>query len=117
LNLPSPDNGDLRDLGERIDEVRRREESRKVRPPNTPWGIVLRFGTELLAAIIAGVAIGLGLDWVFGTRPVFMLVMFMFGGAAGIRNVIVLAKKINEQAMKDLAGKPTPPPVADDEED
>jgi len=117
LNLPSPDNGDLRDLGERIDEVRRREESRKLRPPATPAGIVLRFGTELLAAIIAGVAIGWGLDWVFGTRPVFILVMFFFGAAAGIRNVIALAKEINEQAMRDLAGKPVPPTVADDEED
>ena len=117
MNFPSPENGDLRDLGERIDEVRRREESRKVRRRVTPAGIVLRFGTELLAAIVAVVAIGWGLDWVFGTRPVFILVMFLLGGAAGIRNVIAAAKEINEQAMKDLANKPVPPSIADDEED
>ncbi len=117
LNLPSPDPGDLRALGERLDEVRRREQSRKVKPPYTPLGIASRFGTEILAAVIAGAAIGWGLDWALGTRPLFILVMFMFGAAAGIRNVILASKEINERMMKDLAGKEMPPAVADDEED
>jgi len=117
LNLPSPDPGDLRALGERLDEAHRREQSRKVQKPYTPLGIAGRFGTEILAAVIAGAAIGWGLDWVFGTRPVFILVMFMLGAAAGIRNVILASKEINERMIKDLAGKKMPPAVADDEED
>ena len=117
MNLPSPDPGDLRALGERLDDVRRREQSRKAKPPYTPLGIAGRFGTEILAAVIAGVAIGWGLDWVFATRPLFILVMFMFGAAAGIRNVILASKEINERMIKDLAGKEMPPAVADDEED
>ena len=117
LSLPPPDPRDLRALGERINEVRQREESHKVRPPYTPLGIAGRFGTEILGAVIAGAAIGWGLDWVFGTRPVFILVMFMFGAAAGILNVFRAAKEINERMMKDQAGKPMPPAVADDEDD
>ena len=107
----------MRALGERINEVRQREESHKVPPPYTPLGIAGRFGTEILGAVIAGAAIGWGLDWVFGTRPVFILVMFMFGAAAGILNVFRAAKEINERMMKDQAGKPMPPAVADDEDD
>jgi hypothetical protein len=43
--------------------------------------------------------------------------MFMFGAAAGIRNVILASKEINERMIQDLAGKEMPPAVADDEED
>jgi ATP synthase protein I len=103
LNRPPPDPGDLRELGERLDEIRRREEEAKRRLPYTAWGVALRLGTEMLAAVVVSVAIGWGLDWAFGTRPVFILVMFVLGGAAGIRNVIVAAKDIHERTLIELA--------------
>jgi ATP synthase protein I len=111
MSSPAPDPKDLDALSERLDEARRRDEKRKPRPPVTSLGVAFRFGTELLAAVAVGVAIGWGLDWVFGTRPVFILIMFVLGAAAGMRNVIVLANEINAQVQSD-----SPPSEKDDNE-
>jgi len=92
-----PDHEELRALGSRLDEVRRREEARKVKPPPTSLGIAFRFSTELFAALIVGAAIGWGLDRLFKTAPTLMLVFGILGVAAGIRNVIRAAKEINAQ--------------------
>lgn len=50
-------------------------------------GLALRIGTELVAGLVVGVAIGLGLDWWLGTKPWLMIVFFFLGAAAGIVNV------------------------------
>ncbi|MBV9785046.1 MAG: AtpZ/AtpI family protein [Acidisphaera sp.] len=53
----------------------------------SPWAIGLRVGVELVAALAVGVAIGWALDRWLGTRPVFLSLFFLLGGAAGVRNV------------------------------
>lgn len=50
-------------------------------------GIGLRVGTELIAAFIVAIAIGYGLDRLFGTRPILTAIFVLVGGAAGILNV------------------------------
>ena len=50
-------------------------------------GIGLRVGIELVSALVVAVAIGYGLDWLFGTRPILTVVFVPIGGAAGIWNV------------------------------
>lgn len=51
------------------------------------WGIGLRVGIELVSALVVAVAIGYGLDRLFGTKPILMAVFVLLGGAAGILNV------------------------------
>jgi ATP synthase protein I len=63
-------------------------------------GIAGRFTTELVAALVMGGGLGWGLDWLCGTlgfhtRPVFLVVFFVLGAAAGIRNVVRAANEIN----------------------
>jgi ATP synthase protein I len=53
----------------------------------SPWGIGLRVGVELVSAMVVAVAIGYGLDWVFGTRPILTAIFVLLGGAAGVLNV------------------------------
>jgi ATP synthase protein I len=95
-HMPEPQ--DLERLGARLDEARRREAAKapRIRAP-TPLGVAFRFGTELLAATVVGGAMGWGLDWLFGTRPVLTVVLFMLGAAAGIRNVMRVSKELNAQ--------------------
>ncbi|MSP00489.1 MAG: AtpZ/AtpI family protein [Acetobacteraceae bacterium] len=50
-------------------------------------GIGLRVGIELVAALVVAVAIGYGLDWLFGTKPILTAVFVPVGGAAGVWNV------------------------------
>jgi ATP synthase protein I len=53
----------------------------------SPMGIGLRVGIELVAALVVAVAIGYGLDRLLGTKPILMAVFVLLGGAAGVLNV------------------------------
>jgi ATP synthase protein I len=53
----------------------------------SPMGIGLRVGIELASALVVAVAIGYGLDWLFGTRPILTVIFVPIGGAAGIWNL------------------------------
>jgi ATP synthase protein I len=50
-------------------------------------GLGLRVGGEVVAAMLVGLAIGWGLDRVLGTRPIFLGLFVLIGGAAGVLNV------------------------------
>jgi ATP synthase protein I len=58
------------------------------------WG--LRVGTEIVASTMIGLGSGYMLDRWLGTRPLFLLLFFAFGVAAGFINlyyVMVLDQK------------------------
>ena len=93
----APEPEDLRALGDRIDALRQ-QESHKAKPQAPTAGeIGLRFATELVSAVIVGAAIGWGLDWLFGTRPILTVVFFMVGAGAGVINVNRASKDITER--------------------
>ena len=48
----------------------------------------LQAGGEFVAAIILGGAIGWGLDWLLSTKPWLLIVFFLLGTVAGVKNVI-----------------------------
>jgi ATP synthase protein I len=87
--------GDGRSLKERVDAARfrqGRDSSPKPARPADPadgsvLGLGLRVGAELVAALLVGLAIGWGLDRVLGTRPIFLGLFLLVGGAAGVLNV------------------------------
>ena len=56
-------------------------------PGMSGLGWALRIGVEMVAALVVGVGIGLGLDWWLGTKPWFLVVFFLLGSAAAILNV------------------------------
>ena len=106
--MTSQDPDRLRDLERRLEEVQRRNASKAKRPAPTQLGIAGRFATELVASLVVGGGLGWGVDWLFGrigvhTRPVFLIVFFVLGAAAGIRGVMRAAAEINARmASKDL---------------
>ena len=59
-------------------------------------GNAFKLGTELVAAVAVGSIIGFILDNWFGTKPLLIILFFLFGSAAGINNVIKAAKKMQE---------------------
>jgi ATP synthase protein I len=92
---------ELRKLGSRLDAVERQMTGRGKSAPPTSLGIAFRFSTEMVAALIVGGGIGYGIDWLAGTKPIFLIVFFVLGAAAGIRNVLRAAKELNA----DMAAK------------
>ena len=57
------------------------------------WRMVI----ELVTGMVLGLAIGFGLDFVFGTRPIFLVIFALFGFAAGIRVMMGTAKQLGPQ--------------------
>jgi ATP synthase protein I len=95
---PNPE--ELQRLAQRLDEARQKRTDRAKGPPPGQLGIAGRFATELVAALVVGGGLGWGVDWLFGhfgyhTRPIFIVVFFVLGAAAGIRNVVRAAGEIN----------------------
>ena len=93
---------ELRRLGQRLDEAQQRHATGPKNPPPTQLGIAGRFSTELVAALVVGGGLGWGIDWLFGhfgfhTRPAFLILFFVLGAAAGIRNVMRAAHEINAE--------------------
>ena len=91
-----PDPERLRRLEKKLRKARGRENVHEENRPPSKLGIAFRLSTEFVAAPVVGGAIGWGLDWLIGTTPIFLLVMFFLGVAAGFRNVLRAAKKMNE---------------------
>jgi ATP synthase protein I len=49
--------------------------------------IGMRVGVEMVSALVVAVAIGWGLDYLLGTKPILLAVFVLLGGAAGVLNV------------------------------
>ncbi|MSP04556.1 MAG: AtpZ/AtpI family protein [Acetobacteraceae bacterium] len=50
-------------------------------------GLGMRVGVELVAALVVALGIGWALDHWLETRPIFLAVFMLLGGASGILNV------------------------------
>lgn len=78
-------------------------------------GRAYRMVAEFVSAIVVATAIGFLLDALFGTRPIFMIVLLLLGFAAGVLNVTRAAAEIN--AATPLPDPDDLVPVDDDDED
>lgn len=67
--------------------------SRAARSDDGAIGSGLRAGSELLAGVIVGGAIGYLLDGQFGISPLFLIIFMMMGMGAGFWNVYRLAAR------------------------
>lgn len=74
-------------------------------PKQSPDGharaqLAWRMVTELVAGLIIGLGIGYGLDTLFGTTPIF-LVLFVFAGlAAGVKTMLRSATEMQALAVR-----------------
>ena len=89
-------NGDRASFEQRLRAARDRAGLDEPPPPTgqrvdplsgSPWSVGLRVGAELVAALAVGVGIGWLLDRWLHTKPVFLAIFLLLGGAAGVRNV------------------------------
>ena len=61
-------------------------------------GSAFKLGTELVASVVVGTIIGFILDSWFDTKPWLIIIFFFLGSAAGILNVIKIAKQMQEKS-------------------
>ena len=89
----------LKRLEDRIAAARagRAEPPRGAHGKFTQGSLAWRMVTELVVGMVLGMAIGFGLDALFGSRPVFLVVFALLGFAAGIKTMIRTAKEVHEK--------------------
>jgi ATP synthase protein I len=63
-------------------------------------GALSAVGIAFVLAVVFGFLIGYFLDKWLGTSPLFMILFFFFGMAAGIVNVIRTAKAVEEDEKR-----------------
>ena len=56
-----------------------------------------KISTEILAALIVGVVIGLFVDNYFNTKPFGLIIFFVLGAFAGFLNVYRVMRRIEKQ--------------------
>ena len=84
-----------KDLKEKIDQAKSKYISKKKDEPKS-FGKVMKVVVEIVAAMAVGLGIGILIDNYFETRPIFIIVFFLLGSAAGILNVFRVAKSLQK---------------------
>jgi ATP synthase protein I len=86
----------LNRLEERIEAAQRKRDGASQRGRSYAAGSELgwRMVTELVVGMLLGLAIGYGLDGLFGTAPLFLVVFALLGFAAGVRTMMRSAREI-----------------------
>ena len=79
---------------ERIESQRLKE---SVEKKENGAGFGFKISTELIAALIVGVGIGLIVDNYLGTKPFGMIIFFILGAFAGFLNIYRVMRRIEKQ--------------------
>ncbi|NCM96892.1 MAG: F0F1 ATP synthase subunit I [Rhodobacteraceae bacterium CG2_30_10_405] len=66
------------------------------------WRMVI----ELVTGMGLGLAIGYGLDALFGTMPILLVIFALFGFAAGVRTMLGTARQLAADQAAKAAGQP-----------
>ena len=96
----------LRALEERIAKAKRANDPKPhtdehYSRANLAWRMVI----ELVAGLMIGFVIGYGLDTLFGTMPVFLMIFTLLGFAAGVQTMVRSAREIQKQTEADEAAR------------
>ncbi len=96
----SPDADNRSSIRKRIEDARvqldpKQPEAGPVSNLHAAWRMVI----DLVAGTGFGVALGYGLDVLFGTLPIFLGVLTLLGFAAGVRLMIRTSREVQEEMM------------------
>lgn len=113
-----PDPERLRRLEERIKAVKRVHEPEPLAAQpydqaSQGWRMVI----ELVSGLGIGFGLGYGLDVLFGTLPVFLVLMTLAGFAAGVKTMLRTAQEIQDGQAGQVPAKDQAAASAGDEDE
>ena len=82
-------------LDRKLEEFRSKKEKvspKQIKVQNDGWRMII----ELVTGMLLGVSLGLGLDYMIGSEPIFLIIFSLLGFMAGVRTMMATAKKMNE---------------------
>ena len=95
----APDPRKLEELEKRICSLRKTAEPKKPKADDhfsqaeLGWRMVI----ELVAGLLIGFGIGYGLDRLFGTLPIFLILFVLMGFVAGVKTMLRAAAEAQEK--------------------
>ena len=87
----------LKQLKERIDTAETSNTTTPKQKKQSGAGFGFKISTEIIAALVVGVGIGLIVDKYLGTKPFGLIIFFIFGAIAGFLNVYRVMRRIEKQ--------------------
>jgi ATP synthase protein I len=87
----------LKDLKDRIQTAETTNTPQPSSKKNSGAGFGFKISTEIIAALVVGVGIGLIVDKYLGTKPFGLIIFFIFGALAGFLNVYRVMRRIEKQ--------------------
>ena len=94
------DNDPLKDLGRKIQSAKKSYEVEpKVEGHHSGLQHAWRMVIELVSGMAIGFGLGYGLDVLFGTLPILMIVFTLLGFVAGVRTMLSTAREIQKDQV------------------
>ena len=87
----------LQKLKERIQTAKATDTPHQKAKKDSGAGFGFKISTEIIAALVVGVGIGLIVDKYLGTKPFGLIIFFIFGALAGFLNVYRVMRRIEKQ--------------------
>ena len=79
---------EIKEFKSKTDKIR----PKRLKVQNDGWRMVI----ELVTGMILGVSLGIALDYIAGSQPLFLIIFTLLGFMAGVKTMIATAKKMNE---------------------
>ena len=91
------DDNKLNELKDRIEKAKTANTTNPKKNKQSGAGFGFKISTEIIAALVVGVGIGLIVDKYLGTKPFGLIIFFIFGAIAGFLNVYRVMRRIEKQ--------------------
>ena len=87
----------LENLKKKINHLQHDKENESMPKRGNGAGFGFKISTEIVAALIVGVGIGLLVDNYFNTKPFGLIIFFILGAFAGFLNVYRVMRRIEKK--------------------
>ena len=91
------DEDKLKELKDRIETAKSSNTPNTKKNKESGAGFGFKISTEIIAALVVGVGIGLIVDKDLGTKPFGLIIFCIFGALAGFLNVYRVMRRIEKQ--------------------
>ena len=90
-------NDKIQELKKKIDHYQVDDSSKVDSSKKRGAGFGFKISTEIVAALVVGVGIGVIVDNYFNTRPFGLIIFFILGALAGFLNIYRIMRRIEKQ--------------------